>query len=603
MRLNLVSGMSILHLIVLGVPALAEISEPMNIGLEGAIINDSISAAISTTSKATETIPASVTQLSQLAPVSSSQNQAALLTTSNNQSGFDITTRPADQSHSLPLSFILAQNAQTNTDNDAPMAQVTSVSQLKDVQPTDWAFGALQSLVERYGCIAGYPDNLYRGNRALTRYEFAAGLNACLERVNELITTATSDLVQTEDLATIKRLQEEFAAELATLRGRVDTLEARTAELEANQFSTTTKLSGQVIIAVNSGAFTGERIIGPTGEEIASSDPNTTVVYRAAIDLDTSFFGTDQLKIRLDTGNNNGVNNAPGLLEPNFGSVLDFSIKPPTNNNLGVSRLYYTFKPFQDFTVSVGPEIRTTDYVDYNSYAYLSFRDFSTFAFINNQLLFPVNGPSAGAAIDWKPGGGALTVRALYAAAEAGNPGNNGFVRGVAPFTRLLYPTGSGENGLFGDTYQGTVELEYAPSRVFAIRLQYSGGKLFNNQYDVFGANFELAFSPKLAVFGRYGYGNYDNTSFGDIKPNYWMAGVAFPDLFSPGALAGIAVGQPFIASEIGNTTQTNFEGFYNFRVSDNIQVTPLIQVITNSSNQNSNGTIITGTLRTVFSF
>lgn len=52
-----------------------------------------------------------------------------------------------------------------------PMAQVTSVSQLKDVQPNDWSFQALQSLVERYGCIARYPDSSYRGNRALTRYK------------------------------------------------------------------------------------------------------------------------------------------------------------------------------------------------------------------------------------------------------------------------------------------------------------------------------------------------------------------------------------------------------------------------------------------------
>jgi len=78
----------------------------------------------------------------------------------------------------------------------------------------------LQSLVERYGCIAGYPDSTYRGNRALTRYEFAAGLNACLDRVNELIAAATSEVVTREDLATLQRLQEEFAAELATLRGR-----------------------------------------------------------------------------------------------------------------------------------------------------------------------------------------------------------------------------------------------------------------------------------------------------------------------------------------------------------------------------------------------
>ena len=69
------------------------------------------------------------------------------------------------------------------------IGQVTSVSQFSDVQPTDWAFQALQSLVERYGCIAGYPNSTYRGNRALTRYEFAAGLNACLDRVNELIAT------------------------------------------------------------------------------------------------------------------------------------------------------------------------------------------------------------------------------------------------------------------------------------------------------------------------------------------------------------------------------------------------------------------------------
>ena len=85
----------------------------------------------------------------------------------------------------------------------------------------------MQSLVERYGCIAGYPNGTYRGNRALTRYEFAAGLNACLDRVNELIATATADLVTKQDLATLQRLQEEFSAELATLRGRVDALEAR----------------------------------------------------------------------------------------------------------------------------------------------------------------------------------------------------------------------------------------------------------------------------------------------------------------------------------------------------------------------------------------
>ena len=127
------------------------------------------------------------------------------------------------------------------------MGQVTSVTQLSDIQPTDWAFQALQSLVERYGCIAGYPDGTYKGNRAMTRFEFAAGLNACLDRITELIAAGTSELATREDFSVLQRLQEEFAVELAALRGRVDSLEARTSELEANQFSTTTRLNGEVL--------------------------------------------------------------------------------------------------------------------------------------------------------------------------------------------------------------------------------------------------------------------------------------------------------------------------------------------------------------------
>lgn len=92
---------------------------------------------------------------------------------------------PTDKTGEATESFSVSSPASV----EDPMAQVTSVSQLRDVQPTDWAFSALQSLVERYGCIAGYPDGTYRGDRPLSRYEFAAGLNACLDRVNEFIAT------------------------------------------------------------------------------------------------------------------------------------------------------------------------------------------------------------------------------------------------------------------------------------------------------------------------------------------------------------------------------------------------------------------------------
>jgi len=486
------------------------------------------------------------------------------------------------------------------------MEQVSSVSQLSDVQPTDWAFQAVQALVERYGCIAGYPNQTFQGQRSLTRHEFAAGINACLDRINQILAASTTDLVTQADLQALQKLQAEFAVELATLRGRADGLEAQTTTLEKQQFSTTTKLIGQVIFAANAGGFDGSAIVDPNGVELANDNPNATVLYRVALDLDTSFTGTDLLKIRIDTGSNGIRDNAAGVLEPTFGSVLDYSVKPPTNNTFGIGRIYYTFKPFKDITVSLGPDIRTTDYIDANSYAYLSFRNFSTLAFANNYILFPINGPSAGAFVQWNPGGGPLRLRAMYAAADPANPGEDGPLRGVSFFTRLLYPNGGGagtDRGLFGDTYEGLAEVEYAPSKAFTVRLQYGGGEVYDNRFDVLGANFELRLSLKVAVFGRYGYGSYQDTDFGDINPQYWMAGVAFPDLLKRGAIAGIAAGQPFITDDIGDATQTNFEAFYNFPINDYIRVTPLIQVITNAGNQDSNGTILTGTIRTVFTF
>ncbi len=149
------------------------------------------------------------------------------------------------------LHQVVQYGKEGTSNKDDTIGQVTSVSQLKDVQPTDWAFQALQSLVERYGVIAGYPDGTFRGNRAMTRYEFAAGLNAALNRVNELIAAGSTNLVRREDIDALHRLQQEFGPELTSLRGRVDSLEAQTAQLEANQFSTTTKLVGEDIFAIS----------------------------------------------------------------------------------------------------------------------------------------------------------------------------------------------------------------------------------------------------------------------------------------------------------------------------------------------------------------
>jgi len=67
------------------------------------------------------------------------------------------------------------------------MTTITSVSQLKDVKPTDCYFKDLQSLIERYGISVGYPDGTFRANEPLSRAEAVSLLNQALDRVLELI--------------------------------------------------------------------------------------------------------------------------------------------------------------------------------------------------------------------------------------------------------------------------------------------------------------------------------------------------------------------------------------------------------------------------------
>ncbi len=99
---------------------------------------------------------------------------------------------------------------------------ITPVADLSSVQQSDRIFLAWQSLLQRYGCNAG---DINQNKRVLSRYEFATDLNTCLDQISQLI-VATPDLVQ-EDLITLQKLQVEFAAELAAIRGRLDNLEAQ----------------------------------------------------------------------------------------------------------------------------------------------------------------------------------------------------------------------------------------------------------------------------------------------------------------------------------------------------------------------------------------
>ncbi len=449
------------------------------------------------------------------------------------------------------------------------LAQVTAVDELSDVKPTDWAYQALAALIQRYGAISGYPDGTFRGNRSLTRYEFAAALQGVSEQLNN------GTFVSQEDLVTLRRLELEYRVPLNQIRTRLGDIEGRVTNLESNQFSATSNLQGEVIFALTEGR-----------------QANPTFVARTRLNFITSFTPNNRLITQLEVGNNGGdaasyvQNQTPNLLGTTGlladGGGLEYS---QVANNVQLRRLYYTFRPQKDLEVTIGAKMPPEDFIDRNRYANDESSDFSSGFFVNNPLIVPnqIDRPGgAGAALAWNIGGGDFTLRSLYIAAN-------------------------GDRDLFGESNSGIVELEYAPRSNFALRLQYTKASIDSTDISAFGVNGEYAVNRTTAFFGRFGIGNYDgfNTASQNLnlQPHTWAVGISWRDLAIPGTLTGIAIGQPFVEADLGNATQTNFEAFYKLQLSDNLSVSPIVQLIDNANNDSSNGITWQATLRTSFAF
>lgn len=473
----------------------------------------------------------------------------------------------------IPLEPAVKESTQLNGSIPEPvqLAQVTSVSELSDVQPGDWAFTALQRLVEEYGCLEGYPDRTYRGNRALTRYEFAAGLNACLDVVIQLIGPDS-------DLGAITRLQEEFAAELATIRGRVDTLETDVAELEANQFSTTTKLRGQLdahlVVPFGDTTPVNDEVL-LQGPSIASSGQDTTVggpeadatfEYRARLNFDTSFTGEDRLRIRLQASDDAGslANTEAGLYEQSGrrGGIED---------NVGLDDVYYSFP--------IGNRI--SGIIAANSVLNDDFVTSTILPFGRNSVVDSV-GPQF---YDLYTGGD-LGVGASFAFTD-------NLVLDVG-YSSTTSNTNTPNGGIF-NSYSYVAQLNLLTDGILDAAVAYLDGDQNapgDPEYTIAGL-LSLDFG-RFIVAGQYAY--TPATGGGDLDS--YLAGIALPDFLGNGNELGV---YGSISPSV-NRDPLLVEAYYKMNVNEFFTLTPAVIYADNDSGLGDDNNFY-GALRASFSF
>jgi len=512
--------------------------------------------------------------------------------------------------------------------------QVTSITQFSDVKPTDWAYQALSNLIERYGCVAGYPNGTYRGERAMTRYEAAALLNACLDRITEV----------TDEL---KRLMKEFEKELAVLKGRVDGLDAKVAELEATQFSTTTKLKGIATFVLGANSFGGG--VNSIATAANNLEGGTTFNYDVRLNFDTSFTGKDLLRTTLRAGNfadsawggskTVGTNNAPiGLnaLEVAFQENCGLG---DCGNVVAINRLFYQFPVGNGFTATFGGRVRQDDMLAMWPSVYPADTVLDVFTYAGASGTYNLN-LGAGAGLWYKKNNWSVSANYVAGNGDVGTPSLGGI-------------------GTSGSSQTGTVQVGYAASNWgAAVAYNYSNGvgpasgtplAVLAGGTTLLGLGADTVNSVGLSAYWQpsttgwipsistgWGINGYSESNtafnFNGAQSQSWYVGLQWADAFIKGNALGMAFGQPtFITSSgdsklltpggkaIGGTPHDAgyaWEWWYKFQVTDNISVTPAIFYLSNplgqfgygeaSANGNPNTAALTnfgGLVKTTFRF
>ncbi|WP_094587322.1 iron uptake porin [Synechococcus sp. BO 8801] len=552
------------------------------------------------------------------------------------------------------LAPVAVQAAELNIDSVNKYAaeeQVTSINQFSDVKPTDWAFQALSNLIERYGCVAGYPNGTYKGGQAMTRYEAAALLNACLDRITEV----------TDEL---KRLMAEFEKELAVLRGRVDGLEAKVGELEATQFSTTTKLTGKATFIMGANSYGGNAQVspaaslatgvpafvtgpfGPLGPVVPNTWQNqarqtqgaTAFNYDIQLNFDTSFTGKDLLRTRLRAGNfaqspfggpTVGLNATEAGFEEFCGLGVD------CGDVVAINRLFYQFPLGSNFTATIGGRVRQDDMLAVWPSAYPADTVLDIFTYAGAPGTYSLN-LGAGGGLWWKSGGFSISANYVSANGDVGNPiagtancGGIGNACSSQTGTAQVAYTGSNWGIAAAYTYSSGGAGTYSGNATPLANAFFTGSAATNSVgISAYWQPSNSGWIPSISTgwginrnqFNGANFGNaaglVSTTGITNATSQSWYVGLQWDDVFIKGNSAGMAVGQPTFLTAVsgGNPVfggpaaataivdgNYAWEWWYKFQVTDNISVTPALYYLSAPLGQVSKNVGAIGTSGTDF--
>ena len=445
--------------------------------------------------------------------------------------------------------------------------------------------------METYGCVAGYPNGSFRGNRAITRYEAAALLNACLDRITEV----------TDELRRLLGTKPSWPSSKVALTA------SRPALASWKQpVSTTTKLKGKSTFVL--GAVKANSSVGQAADDYNAALGGTTFNYDLQLALDTSFTGKDLLRTRLRAGNFGGSVFGDGLttLETAYSS----------DNVVEVDRLFYRFPVGGNVTAIAGARVRQDDMLAVWPSAYPSDTILDLFTYAGAPAAYNL-AVGAGAGLFWADNGWSASASYLSTNGNQSDPGT-----GQTNSPCIRASTGGIATDCAGSN--GTVQLAYTAEQWgVAAAYNYASGNNGVRISSSTGTPFAVSLAATGVVnsFGLSGYWSPEESGWipsissgwgistttgwdGDrsSRPTIlstndrgvdsytsqsWYLGLEWSDVLLEGNSAGMAVGQATFVTGVDYSDESSsdwvgdgnyaWEWWYKFQVTDNISVTPAL--------------------------
>jgi hypothetical protein len=478
---------------------------------------------------------------------------------------------------------------------------IPSVSKLKNIHTRDWEYQALQSIAQRYNCTSQWQSNETstplrdwrshaegdRSNSPITRYEFVVGLNNCLQQIDTIT-------ISQQDLIIVQRLQQDFAQELAQLTNKVAQVEANITQLESQQFSTTTKFNGQVLFFLTDSL----------GQE---DNSQTTFGYRTRLYFDTSFYGQDLLRVRLESSDLGRLDDVTDT------SLSRLSVDGDTDNQAELSEISYAFPASDRTEILFGT-------------AGVSLNDVG-------EVLNPFSSSSSGAVSRFgrrdpstlrAPGGSGIGIKQEF----------SDEIRGFAGYFINNEDVANPQTGrgLFDSSASAIAQLIIEPEDELAFAATYTRTYERNDDVNLMGstgveeanepfgqnattsnnfglqANWEV--TSGLEIGGWFGYTQAQQQQNGDASATILNGALtlAFPDLGVENNVGGIIIGVPPVVTGhddddlIADQIPLHIEALYRIKVNNYIEITPGAFAIINPDTENGH-TLWVGTVRTEFSF